>query len=214
MSERVLYGYFRSSAAFRVRIALNLKGLEYRQVPINLRTGQQRNDAFRHLNPQGLIPVLQDGAVTLSQSLAICEYLDEAYPDTPRLLPGGALERARARAMALLVACDIHPLNNLRVLEYLGSQYGADSEAQADWYRHWIAEGFNALEAMLPDQGGFCLGGGGATLADICLVPQVFNAKRFAVPLDAYPNLVRINAALERLPSFFAAHPSQQPDYA
>jgi maleylacetoacetate isomerase/maleylpyruvate isomerase len=213
MSERILYGYFRSSAAYRVRIALNLKELAYRQQAVNLRAGEQLEVMFQELNPQGLVPVLLDGDLALTQSLAICEYLDEAYPETPRLLPGDAVQRARARAIAQLIACDIHPLNNLRVLSYLDDALGVDKTEQGVWYRHWVATGFDALERLLPEAGGFCLRGDRPTLADICLVPQVFNAKRFNVPMEAYPNITRIYDMLEKLPAFAKAHPAQQPDF-
>jgi maleylacetoacetate isomerase/maleylpyruvate isomerase len=212
MSERILYGYYRSSAAYRVRIALNLKGLAYRQQPLDLRAGLQRQDEFRRINPQGLVPVLCDGGQCLSQSLAICEYLDEAYPQTSRLLPLLALQRARVRAWAQLIACDIHPLNNLRVLNYLELQLGVETEARKVWVQHWLRQGFEALEAQLPQQGGYCHEEGGPTLADLCLVPQVFNAERFKLPLGAYPNIRRIVAILQMLPAFAAAHPDKQPD--
>jgi len=213
--ERILYDYFRSSAAYRVRIALNLKELPYRQQAVNLRTRGQQDPQFKQLNPQGLVPVLRDGDLLLTQSLAICEYLDEAYPDQgARLLPVDVAARAKARAMAQLIACDIHPLNNTRVLAYLDTHLAVSEAGRADWYRHWVRQGLTALECALPAQGEFCLEGAGPTLADICLVPQVFNARRFAVPLDDCPKLLRIAASLEQLPAFVAAHPTQQPDFA
>ncbi len=209
-----LYGYFRSSAAYRVRIALNLKGLDYDQIPVNLVKGEQRGDDHLMRNPQGLVPslVLDDSAV-INQSLAICEYLDEVHPE-PALLPVNALERARVRALAQSVACEIHPLNNLRVLKYLVREIGADEAAKLAWYHHWIAEGFTALEATLsndPSSGDFCHGDT-PTLADICLVPQVYNAERFECDLSAYPTLQRIAANCRTLPAFQKAAPQAQPD--
>ncbi|MBT2771987.1 maleylacetoacetate isomerase [Halomonas sp. ISL-60] len=209
-----LYGYFRSSAAYRVRIALNLKGLDYDQVPINLVKGEQRGGDHLARNPQGMVPslVLDDGSV-VNQSLAICEYLDEVYPE-PALLPADALARAQVRALAQLVACEVHPLNNLRVLKYLVAELGVDEGAKLAWYRHWIAEGFTAMEATLstdPSSGDFCHGDT-PTLADICLVPQVYNAERFECDLSAYPTLQRIAANCRTLPAFQKAAPEAQPD--
>ena len=211
-----LYGYFHSSAAYRVRIALNLKALTYEQVPVNLLKGEERNPIFRQLNPQSLVPVLitADGQV-LTQSLAICEYLEEVYP-LPPLLPAEASGRARVRALAQLVACEIHPLNNLRVLKYLKRVLGVEEEAKWSWYRHWIAEGFSALESLLtdsPDTGRFCHGDA-PTLADVCLLPQVFNAERFQCDLSRYPTIRRIVDACAELPAFAKAHPASQPDAA
>ncbi len=211
---RVLHGYFRSSAAYRVRIALNLKGLDYERVSVHLRKGEQRADAFLALNPQGMVPALVDGDALLTQSPAILEYLDEAYPDTPRLLPDGAVDRARVRALAAAVACDIHPLNNLRVLQYIQGPLGCSQEAMATWYNHWIAEGFRALERMLADDprtGRFCHGDAPG-LADVCLVPQVFNSARHALDLAPYPTIRRIAEACNALEAFQDAHPSRQPD--
>ncbi|MCD1586144.1 maleylacetoacetate isomerase [Halomonas sp. ATBC28] len=209
-----LYGYFRSSAAYRVRIALNLKGLDYDQIPVNLVKGEQRGDDHLMRNPQGLVPslVLDDSSV-INQSLAICEYLDEVHPE-PALLPINALERARVRALAQSVACEIHPLNNLRVLKYLVREMGADEAAKLAWYHHWIAEGFTALEATLsnaPSSGDFCHGDT-PTLADICLIPQVYNAERFECDLSAYPTIQRIAANCRSLPAFEKAAPEVQPD--
>lgn len=209
-----LYGYFRSSAAYRVRIALNLKGLEYTQVPVNLVKGEQRSDSYLQRNPQGLVPTLEtDDGTRLGQSLAICEYLDERYPEPP-LLPKDAEGRARVRALTNLIACEMHPLNNLRVLKYLVSELGVDEEAKLGWYRHWIREGFDALEAMLArdvDSAGFCHGDS-PTLADICLVPQVANAERFECDLSAYPTIRRIAAHCRDLEAFRRAAPAEQPD--
>lgn len=212
--SRVLHGYFRSSAAYRVRIALNLKGLACERVSVHLRKGEQRADAFLALNPQGMVPALLDGDALLTQSPAILEYLDEAYPDTPRLLPDGAVDRARVRALAAAVACDIHPLNNLRVLQYIQGPLGCSPEAMATWYNHWIAEGFRALERMLADDprtGRFCHGDAPG-LADVCLVPQVFNSARHALDLTPYPTIRRIAEACNALEAFQNAHPSRQPD--
>ncbi|MBP4047814.1 maleylacetoacetate isomerase [Chromobacterium violaceum] len=212
MTERVLYGYFRSSAAYRTRIALNFKGLDYRYQPVNLLKGEQRSPAYLAINPQGLVPLLDDGGVKIAQSLAICEYLDEAYPDTPRLLPGGPAERARIRSFALAIAADIHPLQNTRVGKYLQTEYGKDEDGKAEWIRHWIRTGFDALEKMLAESPSRYAAGDEPTLADVCLLPQVFSARRFGVDLAPYPNLVRVTDALEHLQAFAEAHPSRQPD--
>ena len=209
---RTLYGYFRSSAAYRVRIALNLKGLGYAQAPVSLLRGEQRSADYLALNPQGLVPALLDNGVLLTQSLAICEYLDEAYPDSARLLPDAAVARAQVRAVAQAIACDIHPLNNLRVLNYLKVELGQDEAARNGWYRHWVGTGFAALERQLAASAGQYCFGDTPTLADVCLLPQVFNAQRFAVDMAAYPLLARIAANLEQLPAFADAHPSRQPD--
>lgn len=211
---RVLHGYFRSSAAYRVRIALNLKGLDYDRVSVHLRKGEQRAEAFLALNPQGMVPALIDGDAALTQSPAILEYLDEAYPGTPRLLPDGPIDRARVRALAAAVACDIHPLNNLRILRYIQGPLGCSQDAMITWYNHWIAEGFQALETMLaadPRTGRFCHGDSPG-LADVCLVPQVVNSQRHALDLAPYPTIRRIAAACDALEAFQAAHPSRQPD--
>lgn len=209
-----LYDYFRSSAAYRVRIVLNLKGLSCERVVVNLLTGEDKAGAYRAVNPQGLVPALAlaDGQV-LTESLAICEYLEECYPNPP-LLPSDPAGRARVRSLAQMVACDIHPLNNLRVLDYLTGVLGVDEAAKLAWYRHWIAEGLTALEARLhssPDTGRFCHGDS-PTLADACLVPQVFNARRFECDLSPYPTVVRLARASEALAAFQAAHPDRQPD--
>ncbi|MGZ8320893.1 MAG: maleylacetoacetate isomerase [Telluria sp.] len=211
-----LYTYFRSSAAYRVRIALNLKALAYEAVPVHLlkEGGQQLKPEYRAVNPAALIPALEDdGGAVLSQSLAIIEYLDETHRGVP-LMPANALGRARVRSLALSIACDIHPLGNLRVLKYLVHQLGVSEEDKTKWYVHWISEGFTALEAQLaasPDTGRFCHGDT-PTLADCCLVPQVFNAVRFNIDMAAFPTIARINAACGELPAFEAAHPSRQPD--
>jgi len=208
-----LYSYFRSSAAYRVRIALNLKGLAYDYVPVHLRKGEQRADAYTALNAQALVPTLVDEQGTFGQSLAIIEYLEERFPQPP-LLPKGTEARARVRAIALAIACDIHPLDNTRVLQYLTRTLGVGEDAKDAWYRHWIDLGLSALERQLVDDpatGEFCHGTA-PTLADICLVPQLANARRAAIPLDAYPTLVRIESACARLPAFAAAAPDKQPD--
>ncbi|MEQ6291507.1 maleylacetoacetate isomerase [Vogesella sp. GCM10023246] len=211
---RTLFGYFRSSAAYRVRIALNLKGLDYHQQPVSLVKGEQRGDDYLALNPQGLVPALLDNGVLLTQSLAICEYLDDAYPDTPALLPAAPVLRAQVRAVAQSIACDIHPLNNLRVLNYLKNELLLEDDARNAWYQHWVSAGFAALERQLAASAGQYCFGDVPTLADACLLPQVFNAQRFNVDMAAYPLLAGIAGRLEQLPAFAAAHPSQQPDAA
>lgn len=210
-----LHGYFRSSAAFRVRIALNLKGLTYEQAFIHLRKGEQSAPSFLKLNPQGLVPALEDGPHVLTQSLAIMEYLDETHPNPP-FLPKTPAERARVRALALVVACEIHPLNNLRVLNYLKNELKVSSDQHDAWYRHWIANGFRSLEALLGSGAtGKYSHGDTPTLADICLVPQVFNAKRFNTEAElraAYPAVFRVFDNCMKLPAFDAARPEKQPD--
>jgi maleylacetoacetate isomerase len=209
-----LYGYFRSSAAFRVRIALNLKKRDYETASIHLRRNDQSRPEYRNVNPQGLVPTLEDGRQTLIQSLAIIEYLDEVYPDPP-LLPKDPAGRARVRALAGIVACDIHPINNLRVLRYLMRELGHDEAAVAAWYNHWIAAGFDALEPLLANNaltGAFCHGDTPG-LADVTLVPQVVNAERYRLDLAPYPTLTRIYENCMKLKPFIAAHPNNQPDY-
>lgn len=207
-----LYSYFRSSAAYRVRIALNFKGLPYKMVPIHLTKegGRQHTPEYRAINPQARVPSLEvSSGKILTQSLAIIEYLDETHPEPP-LLPADALGRARVRAIAQLIACDIHPLNNLVALQYLKRQLKHE-QAQIDaWYHHWISEGFAALETMLG--GGPYAYGTSVTLADVCLVPQVANARRFKVPLDSFPKIVAVEAACLKLPAFDKARPENQPD--
>lgn len=209
-----LYGYWRSSAAYRVRIALNLKGLEYEQAPVHLARdgGEQHRPEFLEISPQAQVPVLRHGARLIRQSLAIIEYLDELHPEPP-LLPSDAAGRARVRSLALHVACEIHPLNNLRVLQTLKRGFGLDEAATRRWYRHWIRTGLDALEARLAEapQGRFCHGDVPG-LADICLVPQLFNARRFDCDLAPYARLLAIDAACQALPAFAAAHPARQPD--
>ncbi|WP_158883253.1 maleylacetoacetate isomerase [Rhodanobacter sp. L36] len=211
----VLYGYWRSSAAYRARIALNLKGLEYESRAVHLLRdgGEQHAAAYRQVNPQQLIPCLLDGDRVITQSMAIMEYLDETRPETS-LLPAEARDRARVRALALLVASDIHPLGNLRVLQRLESQFGADETQRAEWSRHWIATGFDAMEAMLADHvgtGRFCHGDEPG-MADACLVPQYYNALRWKLPLDGYPTLRRIVDACNELEAFQRAAPEAQAD--
>ena len=208
-----LYGYFRSSAAFRVRIALNLKKLEYETAPIHLRRNDQTKSDYLAVNPQGLVPTLVDGGRTLIQSLAIVEYLDETYPEPP-LLPKHPADRARIRALAEIVACDIHPINNLRVLRYITHSLGHDEAAIARWYNHWIAAGFQALETLLVEDsrtGGFCHGNA-PSLADVALVPQVVNAERYRLDLAPYPTITRIYQSCMQLEPFAAAYPDNQPD--
>lgn len=209
-----LYGFFRSSAAFRVRIALNLKGLSYETAAIHLRRGEQGRPEYREVNPQGLVPALElDNDTLLIQSLAIIEYLDENHPDPP-LLPAAPVERARVRALAEVVACDIHPINNLRVLRYLMRNLGRDENDIGAWYNHWIDTGFQALEALLapdPRTGAFCHGDRPG-LADLALVPQVVNAERYNLDMSPYPTIVRIYESCMKLPPFQAAHPDNQPD--
>lgn len=215
----VLYGYWRSSAAYRVRIALNLKGLDYETRPVHLVRdgGEQHAPGYKALNPQELVPCLLDGDRVLTQSLAIMEYLDEMYPGAETaLLPVDARGRAQVRALALAVACDIHPLGNLRVLQQLEAQFGASEAQRAEWSGHWIASGFKAIEAMLLDSaatGRYCHGETPG-MADACLVPQVYNALRRKLPLDDYPTIRRIHQACNELEAFQHAAPEAQPDAA
>lgn len=203
-----LYSYWRSSAAYRVRIALNLKGLEYDIVPVSLApdVAENRQAAYRAKNPQMLIPFFEDGVVAINQSMAILEYLEEAYPDVA-LLPADEPLRSRVRAFCNIIACDIHPLQNLRVQRYIGTEYDGDKAA---WTAHWISEGCKALEALLGD-GPYAFGDN-VTLADALLVPQVYNARRFNVPLSDFPGIVAAAAAAAELDAFRAAAPEAQPD--
>ena len=210
-----LYTYFRSSAAYRVRIALNLKGIGYDAVPVHLlrNGGEQLSDAYRAVNPAMLLPALEDDANVIGQSLAIIEYLEETQPQTP-LLPADPASRARVRALALTVAADTHPLGNLRVLKYLTGELKVTDEVKLAWQQHWLRTGLSALEALLagdPRTGRYSHGDT-PTLADCCLVPQVFSAQRFGVDMAPYPTVMRIHAACAELPAFQQAHPGQQPD--
>jgi maleylpyruvate isomerase len=208
----ILYDYYRSSAAYRVRIAMNLKGLVPERRYVHLRKGEQRAASYLEMNPQGFVPTLVMGDTVLTQSLAIVEYLDERHPSPP-LLPKGAEDRAWVRAIALAIACDIHPLNNLRVLKYLGSTLQVDEPRRDEWYRHWVKEGFDALEAQLaPRANGPYALGTEPTLADICIVPQVANALRLKVPMQAYPRIAAVNDACLKHPAFDRARPEVQPD--
>ncbi|MBL8443200.1 MAG: maleylacetoacetate isomerase [Zoogloeaceae bacterium] len=208
-----LYNFFRSGTSHRLRIALNLKGIAYDYVAVDLRTEEHLGAAFRTLNPQGLVPAIVEGDLTLIQSPAIIEWLEERYPN-PALLPADADERARVRALAAIVGCDIHPINNRRVLEYLKKTLGCDEAAVQAWCATWISAGFDALEALLASdkaRGAFCFGAA-PTLADVYLVPQVESARRFKVDLDAYPNIVAVDRACAELDAFRLAAPAVQPD--
>ena len=211
-----LYSYWRSSAAYRVRAALNLKQLPCEIVPVHLLAngGEQHTAAYRGLNPQELVPTLLDGSRVFRQSLAIIEYLDEAHPGAMSLLPSTARDRARVRALAQLVACDIHPLNNLRVMQFLEREFSTPQVERERWTRHWIIEGLRAFEAMLADNAstGLYCEGDVPTLADVCLVPQLYNARRAGVNLEAYPTILRIERECLGLPAFDAARPENQPD--
>ena len=207
-----LYTYFRSSAAFRVRIALNLKGLKYEPVFVHLAKGEHRQPQYASVNPQALLPTLElDDGKRLTQSLAIIEWLDEKHP-TPPLLPNEAFARARVRSLAYLVACEIHPLNNLRVLQHLKRALGQSQEQIDTWYRHWIADGLAKLEAELAGSSGKFCHGDSPTIADCCLVPQIFNAKRYNSDLAPYPKTVRVFENCMKLEAFDRAQPSKQPD--
>lgn len=215
MTDIRLYTYWRSTAAYRVRIALNLKSVEYTSIPVHLVRdgGEQHKPEFLELNPQRLVPVLSDGAADISQSLAIIGYLEETYPDPP-LLPASPLERARVRSLATAIACDIHPICNLRVLQYLGGKLGADDEQRSAWIHHWIGQGFDALEKRLSEDsatGTYCHGEQPG-LADICLVPQVYNADRFGCDMKPYPTIRRIQHACLDLAGFRDAVPESQID--
>nr|WP_148340816.1 maleylacetoacetate isomerase [Aquicella siphonis] len=207
-----LYDYFRSSASYRVRIALNLKKLDYQSVPVHLLNngGEQHSDEYRKINPQSLVPALQDGNKILTQSLAIIEYLEDLHPEPP-LLPSHPYEKARVRSFALSIAADLHPLNNLRILKYLTEELHLSDEQKTKWYHHWMNKGLTALEKQLerhPSTDEFCFGSQ-PTLADLCLVPQLLNARRFNCNLDACPTLVRIDANCQKLEAFIKARPAE-----
>ncbi len=210
-----LYSYWRSSACYRVRIALNLKGLDYEILPVHLvnNGGEQHSAAFRDMNPQELIPVLVHGERILRQSLAIIDYVDEVFGQHPALMPSTARDRQRCRSIAQMIAADIHPLGNLRVLQYLEQHFGADQASREAWLRHWIHAGFQAIEKVLddPSTGAFCEGDA-PTMADCCLVPQVYAARRFGVDMGAYPIIARIEKTCLELEAFAAAKPEAQPD--
>jgi maleylacetoacetate isomerase len=208
MTKPVLFDYYRSSAAYRVRIALNLKQIDYESVPINLAGGEQKEADYRARNPQGLVPMLEAEGHRIAQSLAIIDYLDATRPEPP-LVPKDAADRAHVLALALVVACDIHPLNNLRVLKHLVGPLGHDEDTKTAWIATWIGQGFAALEAMAAERAGRFLFGDAPGLADICLVPQMYNARRFDVPLEDYPLLLRVDAEASAHPAFAAAHPDR-----
>ena len=209
MTEIVLHDYFRSSASYRVRIALNLKGLTYRQHSVSLAANEQQSPDYKALNPQGFVPMLEIGDERVTQSLAIFDRLDALVKEPP-FVPSDPPGRAHVLALALTIACDIHPLNNLRVLRYLKNELGHPQETVDSWYRHWVSEGLAALDALAAPQAGSFLYGDTLSMADICLVPQIYNARRFDVPLAAYPTLLRAEASALAIPAFAAAHPDRQ----
>jgi maleylacetoacetate isomerase len=209
-----LYSFFNSSTSYRVRIALALKGLAYETLPVNIRVGEHRvADYVANVNSSATVPALIDGDFNLGQSLAIIDYLDTRYPE-PRLIPGDPAERARVLELAMLVACDIHPINNLRVLKYLQDRLGVGAAQKDAWYQHWVAEGLAGVERLLQryGHGPFCFGAA-PTLADCCLIPQVANAERMGCALDAYPRTMAVNAHATAQPAFAAAAPKRQPDF-
>ena len=207
----ILHGYWRSGTSYRTRIALNLKGVAYHQAGVDLRAGDQKSAAYLALNPQGLVPALEVEGQVLTQSPAILEWLEERFPEPP-LLPGSPDERAIVRAMAAIVACDVHPLNNLRILKALKGDFGADQAILDAWAGRWIKAGFEALETMIARHGGAWAFGDAPTLADCCLIPQIYSARRFNTPLDAFPRIIAIETRAADHPAFIAAHPDRQPD--
>ncbi len=208
MSRIILHDYFRSSASYRVRIALNLKRIAYERVSVNLADGAQKSADYRALNPQGFVPMLDIDDLKLTQSLSIAVYLDQTRPE-PMLMPRDPADGAHVRGLALTIACDIHPLNNLRVLKYLKGPLALSEDQKDEWYRHWVAEGLAALEEMARARAGAFLFGNDPTLADVCLVPQLYNARRFSVPLEPYPTLRRADETASAHPAFAAAHPDK-----
>lgn len=208
MARTILFDYFRSSASYRVRIALNLKGVEYQRIAVDLAGGAQREDDYRARNPQGFVPMLEHDGLRLTQSLAIIDWADLAFPGAP-LIPREPEARAQVFALAMIVACDIHPLNNLRVLKYLSGELGLDEAARSAWYARWVRDGFAALQAQAAPRAGRFLFGDAPSLADICLVPQMYNARRFDVPIDDFPLLARVDAEANRLAPFAEAHPDR-----
>lgn len=209
MSRIILYDYYRSSAAYRLRIALNLKQVEYEQHAVNLIEGEQRSTEYKSLNPQGLVPMIEIDGHRMTQTMAIIGYLDQKFPNQP-LVPAAAEVRAHVIALSLVIACDIHPLNNLRVLKYLKGELGHSQEDVDGWYAHWISEGLPALEALAKAQAGAFLFGDAPTVADICLVPQLYNARRFNVPIGDWPTLLRAEKNANKLEAFASAHPDRQ----
>ncbi|HYF23594.1 MAG TPA: maleylacetoacetate isomerase [Caulobacteraceae bacterium] len=207
----ILHNYWRSGTSYRTRIALNLKGVEYRQAGIDLRAGAHRSDAFRALNPQGLVPALEVDGRVLTQSPALLEWIEERWPQ-PLLLPRDPADRAEVRAMAAIVACDIHPLNNMRALQALKTDFGADDAATKRWAARWITAGFEALERLMERRGGGWAWGDTPTLADCCLIPQVYSARRFETDLSGFPRILAVDARAAEHPAFQAAHPDRQPD--
>lgn len=208
MTRAILHDYWRSSAAYRVRIALNLKGVDYERRIVDLAADEQKSDAYRRLNPQGFVPMLEIDGLRLIQSLAIVVYLDQTIPE-PRLMPADPADGAHVRGLAMVIACDTHPLNNLRVLRYLGNPLGVRDAQRDAWYAHWITESFRALEGLARDRAGEFLFGDRPTVADICLVPQMYNARRFNVPIEEFELLRVIDERCNALPAFADAHPEQ-----
>jgi maleylacetoacetate isomerase len=208
MARPVLFDYFRSSASYRVRIALNLKGVDHDRMPIDLVRDEQHGPDYLARNPQGRVPMLEIDGLRLTQSLAIADYLDATKP-APRLVPDDPADRAHVLALALTIACDVHPLNNLAVIRFLNGELGLDKAATDSWYRHWVLEGLAALEKLAKPRAGRFLFGDAPSLADVCLVPQLFNARRFAVPLDDFPLLLGADVEANRIEAFAAAHPDR-----